>query len=99
MKKLLYDKPMFCDSGGKRYRVVYWCKWLGYDFIFAIPLDKKEIKDKEVAFFQYRDRRKKKVLCGFVVDADELDALASGFNALRRLNQCGFTKTIQGRKV
>jgi hypothetical protein len=78
---------------GQKIDVILWHKWgckkwdgpFAYDFIFGTPAADNPYRKAEAGFFQYRDRRKKKVVCGFYVDMKELEVLARGFNRVLRI--------------
>lgn len=76
-----YKTPYHYMDG--KVKVLLWCRWPSYDFIFGIPTKKdKKNYGKEWAFFQYRDTRAKKVKQGFYVDRGELLRLRQGFNKI-----------------
>lgn len=69
----------------ERIDVRYWHRWPSYDFIFGVPHHTNRYYGKEVAYFVYRDVRRKKVKAGFYVDMTELKILARGFVELMRI--------------
>lgn len=78
-----FEKPMKYElKKGEVLDVFYWVKWPSYDFIFGKPAKDNPYKKQEAAFFQYRNRKKKKVICGFYLDKNELQEIKKGFNKL-----------------
>lgn len=73
-------------SNGQVIDVLYWHKWPSYDFIFGIPDKNNRFRKVEAGFFQYRDRRARKVKCGFYIDKRELDILIQGFKKIKKVN-------------
>lgn len=68
---------------GEKVKVVAWVRYPSYDFIFGVP-DKTNPKyKKEVAFFQVRDTRLKKVMAGCYLDVEELEEFINGFLKIR----------------
>lgn len=64
-----------------------WYRYPSYDFIFGVP-DKSNPKyGKEVAFFQFRDTRTKKVRQGFYIDCCELEEMVDGFSKLLEVSR------------
>lgn len=82
-KRLLFYLP----NEGEPLRVVKWCRWPSYDFIFGVPCANNPFRKQEAGFFQYRDIRRKKVVEGFYVDKVELKELITGFIAIADLNE------------
>ena len=65
--------------------VKYWCIWPNYDFVFGIPDENNPYRKKEVALFQLRDTRKKKIIKGFYIDYNELQRLTEGFSKVFKI--------------
>ncbi len=87
MKYEKFTKPLFYKvCRGQEIDVLRWIKWPGYDFIFGIPAKSNRYRKEESGFFQYRDRRRRKVKCGFYVDKTELKELYLGFKRLFELS-------------
>lgn len=74
-----YSMPIKYRMGREAIDVLLWHRWPSYDFIFGVPAKTNKYRKEEVAFFQYRDVRAKKVKCGFYVDTEELEILLRGF--------------------
>jgi len=78
-----YKKPLFYKINGERVDVFYWVRWPGYDFVFGKPAKDSRYYGIEEGFFQYRNKIKKKIVCGFYVDKKELEELIVGFSRLK----------------
>lgn len=77
---------------GELIDVILWHRWPSYDFIFGVPAHGNRHRVREAAFFQYRDVRRRRVVCGFYVDRRELKILLLGFKKLweRSRAKCRF---------
>ena len=58
-----------------------------YDFLFGIPDKANSNYGKEVAFFQFRDTRKKKINEGFYLDKEELEDFVKGFGLIKEISK------------
>jgi len=82
----IFKKPFIYKlSKNEIVDVLMWQRWPTYDFIFGIPNKKckKELREKEKGFFQYRSVKDKKVICGFWIDGNELNLLIRGFRRIK----------------
>jgi len=59
--------------------VLFQSRFPDYDFIFGIPHETNKHFEKEVAFYQFRDTRKKEIKQGFYLDRQELEDIVKGF--------------------
>ncbi len=83
-KLVEFDELIYEPVKGEKIKVVSWVRYPSYDFIFGY-LDKTNPKaEKEVAFFQFRDTRTKKIKSGFYLDATELDEVINGFSLIKK---------------
>ena len=80
-----WKKPFSYVVNGEKIDVLYWVRWPGYDFIFGVPNKSNKNYGIEAGFFQYRNKAKKKIVCGFYVDKKELEELAAGFTKIKEL--------------
>ncbi|MCK4636181.1 MAG: hypothetical protein KAT32_04950 [Candidatus Moranbacteria bacterium] len=69
---------------GEKINIVSWIKYPSYDFLFGFPDKTNPKSEKEVAFFQFRDTRAKKIKAGFYLDECELDEMIDGFNKIKK---------------
>ena len=69
---------------GEKINIVSWVKYPSYDFLFGYPDKTNPKSEKEVAFFQFRDTRAKKIRAGFYLDECELDEMIDGFNKIKK---------------
>ena len=83
-KKVDFDELIYEPEKGEKINVVSWIRYPSYDFIFGYPADDNPKAEKEVAFFQFRDTRAKKIKSGFYLDATELDEMINGFSLIQK---------------
>lgn len=69
---------------GEKINVVSWVRYPSYDFIFGYPDKTNPKSEKEVAFFQFRDTRAKKIKAGFYLDETELNEMVDGFSLIKK---------------
>ena len=69
---------------GEKINIIAWIKYPSYDFLFGFPDKTNPMSKKEVAFFQFRDTRTKKIKQGFYLDATELDEMINGFSLIKK---------------
>jgi hypothetical protein len=63
---------------GEPTRIVMWCRWPSYDFIFAIPLPESPRAEKEKCLLQIRHTDARTVPMGAYLDETELKDMIRG---------------------
>ena len=100
-KKVDFDELIYEPAKGEKINVVSWVRYPSYDFLFGYPDKTNPKAKKEVAFFQFRDTRTRKIKLGFYLDATELSEVINGFSLIQkawamRIKKSG--QSIKGRK-
>lgn len=78
------DPVIYEPVKGEKINIVSWVKYPSYDFLFGYPDKTNPKSKKEVAFFQFRDTRAKKINQGFYLDECELNEMIEGFAKIKK---------------